>query len=229
MERIALCLLDLADVLDGPVEGLLRLFSPARREAVLRYRLNSDRNRTVWAELLARRMVAERSGRDFRDVVIARDRDGRPYCAEGGAGVKLSLSHSGRWAACCVGDVPCGVDVESGGRKVEAGLDIARRFFLPAEYGVLLSLAERGEDWREEFLRFWTLKESALKCLGLREWSGVDCAMLRAGAWVPADFGVAGRNFALPDGAVVGVCGPLAALPETAAILSAETLLKDLP
>ncbi|MBQ9564422.1 MAG: 4'-phosphopantetheinyl transferase superfamily protein [Synergistaceae bacterium] len=209
MEKVEIYLLNIAERLEKPVEFWLPLFSQERRGAILKYRFNADRNRTLWAELLARVLIAERTGQDLESVILWRDPAGKPHCAE--PGVHLSLSHSGPWVACSVGGTPSGVDVETG-RVVS--LDIAKRFFLPGEYRHLKSLAERGGDWKRDFLRCWTLKESCLKCLGLKEWGSVDCAALLAGKGRTA-----GRNFALPDGSVAGVCAERDALPERANLL----------
>ena len=56
-------LLDLSNRLEAPVEPYLTFFSEERRAAILRYRFPSDRNRTVWAELLVRWLIAQRTGR----------------------------------------------------------------------------------------------------------------------------------------------------------------------
>ena len=215
MKNVELCLLNLAGRLDEPVDAFLPLFAPGRREAILRFKFNPDRNRTVWAELMARAVAARRVGMDAADVVITRDGEGRPQCSV--PGMFVSLSHSGPWAACCVGGTECGVDVETRARG--AGLDIARRFFLPSEHLRLKSMAERGEDWESAFLRDWTIKESCLKCLGLNEWSGVDCeAVINGGG------PIGGWNFVLPDGAVAGVCSAAGALPESIRILHVEEI-----
>ncbi|MCR4819209.1 MAG: 4'-phosphopantetheinyl transferase superfamily protein [Fretibacterium sp.] len=203
---VELHLLDLSGRLEDPVEPYLKYFTEERRAAILRYRFPSDRNRTVWTELLARWLIAQRTGLDLRDILIARDAQGKPYWA-GGSGLHLSLSHSGFWAACTLGTEPNGVDVETA-RRID--LNIARHFFLPEEYEKLIALSSNAtEEWRQAFLRYWTLKESCLKCLGtglsgdLRK---VDCAaLLRGEGPVMGLSSLKGRNFDLPVGGVAGI------------------------
>ncbi|MBQ9419795.1 MAG: hypothetical protein IJU31_05390, partial [Synergistaceae bacterium] len=103
-------LLDIREQLDKPVDDYLKFFSDERRAKILAYKHNADRNRTVFAELLARDAIARKTGKDFRRIKIFRDENGRPSCNE--AGVFFSLSHAGGWAACSLGDSPNGIDIE---------------------------------------------------------------------------------------------------------------------
>ena len=204
-EKTELYVLNIASRLDEPVDALLGLFTQERRRAIMRYRFNTDRNRTIYAELLARCLIARRMDCDARAVTVSRDEDGRPCCET--SDIRFSLSHSGPWVACSIGGAANGVDVETGRRAIT--LDIAKHFFLPEEYVRLKSMHDSGENWKSAFLRFWTLKESCLKCLELKEWRGVDCGALLSGT-----ASVSGRNFCLPDGSVVGVCVKDGALPD---------------
>ena len=74
------------------------------------------------------------------------------------------------------------MDVETD-RRID--LNIARHFFLPEEYEALRALSLNGtEEWHQAFLRYWTLKESCLKCLGTGlsgDIRKVDCAALLRG------------------------------------------------
>ena len=191
--------MNIAERLDDPVDEFLKFFSAERIEKILRYKFNSDRNRSVFAELLAKKLIAEKTGKNFIDVKIFRDDEGRPYCEE--PEIYFSLSHSGAWVACSIGDSRNGIDIEILNRKVD--FRIAKRFFLPSEFAILESLD--GIEREKKFFEFWTLKEACLKCFGLREWSNVDCEkLIRDGQ---------GRNFNLP-GAIVGVCCEKVEMPE---------------
>ncbi|MCR5346616.1 MAG: 4'-phosphopantetheinyl transferase superfamily protein [Fretibacterium sp.] len=211
--------LELSDHLESPVEPYLTYFTDERREAILRYRFPSDRNRTVWAELLARWLIGRETGQTAEDVSIMRDERGKPYCGEG---LHFSLSHSGPWVACSLGTEPNGVDVEMD-RRIR--LDIARHFFLPEEYETLKALSLQGtkapqglspSGWQRAFLCYWTLKESCLKYQGTGlsgDMRTVDCAALLRG-----EGPLRGRNFDLPGGAVAGVVST-EALPACFALL----------
>ena len=225
---VELHLLNLSDRLEAPVEPYLEYFTAERREAILRYRFPSDRNRTVWAELLSRWLIAQKTGRDLRDIIIARDERGKPHWEGGERGLHFSLSHSGPWAACSLGSEPNGADVETDRR---VNLNIARHFFLPEEHKALSDLSLNGtEEWRRAFLRHWTLKESCLKCLGTGlsgDIRKVDCAaLLRGEGPVVGPGPLRGRNFDLPGGAIAGVVSA-EALPDNVEYNRVQEILKE--
>ena len=200
-------LLNIKSRLKNPVDEYLKFFSAERVSKILRYKFSADRNRTIFAELLARKLIAERTGKTFEEIKIFRDDNGRPFCSE--SGIFFSLSHSGAWAACSIGDSFNGVDVEVLNRKID--INIAKRFFLPNEYEILKNLDEYERS--EKFFEFWTLKEACLKCFNLRDWSGVDCEKLINGGRA--------KNFYL-DGAVAGICVKDGELPENFNIIMLE-------
>ena len=84
---------------------------------------------------------------------------GKPFLP--GEDLCFSLSHSGEYVMLAAGRRKCGCDLE----QIEtANLDIARRFFHPAEYR---QLCEAPSEKRNHlFYRFWTLKESYMKMTG---------------------------------------------------------------
>ena len=62
--------------LNQPVDDWLKIFLPERQEKILSYRFNSDRNRTIWAELLARNIIAEKFFCPIEKVKIFRNDEG---------------------------------------------------------------------------------------------------------------------------------------------------------
>ena len=200
---IEIYLLNIKERLNNPVDEYLKYFSDERVKKILRYKFNPDRNRTVWAELLAKKLISERTGKNINEIKIFRDMNGRPYCEE--KEIFFSLSHSGEWIACSIGNFCNGVDVEILDRKFD--FNIAKKFFLPNEYEKIKNFIHEDEQ-RKKFFEYWTLKESCLKCLNLREWTGVDCEKL-----LSSNDNVKGKNFYLP-GAIVGICAEKGILPE---------------
>ena len=180
--------------LNQPVNDWLKFFLPERREKILSYRFNADRNRTLWAELLARHVVAEKFSCPLEKVRLYRDTTGKPHIAE--LPVEISLSHSGDWVVCSAGEVPSGVDVESDSTDA---LEIAERFFLPSEFEKIISLPKSLHG--QQFLIYWTLKESYFKLTGDRNFLQADCEKFLA-----CDGKIIGKNFLLNDGSVVGAC-----------------------
>ena len=180
--------------LNHPVNDWLKYFSTERREKILSYRFNADRNRTLWAELLARYAVAEKFSFPLEKIRVCRDAKGKPHIAE--LPIEISLSHAGSWVVCSVGEVPSGIDVEFDSTDA---LEIAERFFLRGEFAKIISLPTSLH--RRQFLIYWTLKESCFKLTGDENFLLADCEKILAG-----DGKIIGRNFFLNDGAVVGIC-----------------------
>ena len=177
-----------------PVDDWLKFFSPERREKILSYHFNADRNRTLWAEILLRVKVAEKFSCPIEKIQIHRDAKGKPHIF--GLPVEISLSHAGDWVVCSFGEIKSGVDVEIDSTDA---LEIAEKFFLPSEFDKIIFLPRdlRGR----QFLIYWTLKESYFKLTGDENFLQADCEKILGGVGK-----IIGRNFFLHDGAVVGVC-----------------------
>lgn len=195
--------LNLTDRLEKLVEKFLRFFLPERQEKILFYRFTADRNRTLWAELLVRYVLAKKESCPLEEISVWRDGRGKPHAES--SSWEISLSHSRHWAVCSVGEMPSGVDVEE---AAEDALAIARHFFTEREYRLIQALDEKNRA--REFLRIWTIKESYAKYTG----QGMDEAIAkRESAELLAGSGpIAGRNFVV-DGAVIGLCGKREILP----------------
>ena len=202
---IEVYLLNLASRLEMPVEKFLHYFKPSRQEKILRYKFTADRNRTIWAELLARSIVAKKLSRAIEEIQIERDRNGKPYVVD--SNLEISLAHSKNWAACSVGEVPSGVDVEE---DFADALAVAKNFFTAQEFSQLCKLD--GQAQAKKFLSIWTIKESFAKYTGRGiddTFAAIDAAKILSGSG-----NVVGRNFFV-SGAVVGVCSERGNLPES--------------
>jgi 4'-phosphopantetheinyl transferase len=91
---------------------------------------------------------------------------GKPFLTDdlGAPPLDFNVSHSDRLAACVVTQFRrVGIDVESTNRRVDP--DVTRYFLSPSE--MALFLKTEGQARQELFYRYWTLKESFAKALGL--------------------------------------------------------------
>ena len=86
------------------------LLSPARQKRVDGIAAEDDRRRTVAAELLVRKAVGEKLGITPEKVALSVDENDKPHIE--GDPLYVSMSHSGAWAVCAIGEKPVGVDVE---------------------------------------------------------------------------------------------------------------------
>lgn len=136
--------------------------------------------------LLAAYLGVEPASLKLRD-----DDHGKPHVFLGGEeyrDLQFNWSHSGASATVALarGVVP-GVDIEQPRGGVKA-LEIAQRFFAPAEAEALASCAESERE--ALFYRLWCAKEAVLKALGRGLAFGLErVAFERQGdAWRPAWF-----------------------------------------
>ena len=203
---IEIYLLKLTSLLEMPVEKFLKYFTEKRREKILRYKFTADRNRTLWTELLVRSIIAKKISRPIEEVLIERDELGKPYVVN--SKFKISLAHSENWAACSVGEVPSGIDVEE---NFADALAIAQNFFTPQEYQQLCNVD--GWTRAEKFLSLWTIKESFVKFTGCgidENFNSIDSTQILADN--------VGKNFFV-DKAVIGVYTERDNLPKNFTII----------
>lgn len=115
------------------------------------------------AEPLARAWAAAQLGCAPGDLRLARDLHGRPRLAAP-AGFDLGWSHSGEGLLVALGEgVEVGIDLERARPRPRA-LELAQRFFHPAEAAWLARLP--GDAREPAFLRLWCAKEAVLKAHG---------------------------------------------------------------
>lgn len=163
---VAVRWLELDAVEAGHWPGLEALLDDAERARAARYHFDRDRLVYVAAHALGRALLSDWAGgapQNWRFQVVEH---GKPEVVvpEGAARLRLNLSHTrGLAAAALVEDHDIGIDVEWLDRKAPT-MDLARRFFAPAECTQLEALPEAA--FVDTFLAFWTLKEAYVKAIG---------------------------------------------------------------
>ena len=193
---IEVYLLNLSDHLQEPVEKFLHYFTEQRQEKILQNRFTADRNRTIFAELLVRAIIAKKISRPLEEIQIERDENGKPYVVDNR--LMISLAHSANWAACSVGEVSSGVDVEE---DFTDALTVAENFFTAQEYEQICKV----DGWAraKKFLSLWTIKESFAKFTGRgidENFNEINALEILSGRGL-----IIGKNFFIGK-AVVGVC-----------------------
>ena len=96
----------------------------------------------------------------LENILIKEDENGKPYIED--ADVCFNLSHSGKRVMCAIGRHEVGCDVQ---KIKSADIKLAERFFAKSEYESIMK--EKEDDRQKLFFRFWTLKESFAKAVGL--------------------------------------------------------------
>jgi 4'-phosphopantetheinyl transferase len=151
---------------DAAREGRARQWLGTDERARLdRYRTDADRAMFLVGRVMARALV----GRALHVAPTTwRWREGlrgRPEIDDPATALRFNLAHSGGLVACALRrDGEVGVDVE---HRDRTALDprLVDRYCAPAE---VADIQQRGaEGWRDQFLKYWTLKEAYLKARGL--------------------------------------------------------------
>ena len=123
--------------------------------SVLRLYLSRTADGKIDAWALLERALTDRGLEQM--PAVERAPGGKPYFPDR-PGLCFSLSHSGPWALCALGDGPVGADVETVRPRREALLRA-----LSAQE--LAWFRGRGSRW-EDFYTLWTLKEARVKHSG---------------------------------------------------------------
>ncbi len=139
-------------------DRLLNLLDSVKKERIARYLQEEDRLRCLFADLLVRSVIMQKTGLSNNSISFGTNAYGKPYL-EGFENVHFNVSHSGIWVVVAFDKKPVGVDVE---QIAPVDLSISRNFFSEAEHQDLMN----QEDKLSYFFTLWTLKESYIKVLG---------------------------------------------------------------
>ncbi|MBQ8970059.1 MAG: 4'-phosphopantetheinyl transferase superfamily protein [Lachnospiraceae bacterium] len=163
------------DVTIPPLEFFLPRVSEDRIGRMKKFKFEMDRRRGLAAEALLNYGIKQLCPGLSFPLELKRDENGRPSVTFSGKdkrllleagvfleeedGIEFSLSHSGDYAVCAISDrqgEKLGVDIEK--RRKNEG-KIAEHFFCENEVKRIRTA--------EDFYRYWTLKESFTKAVGL--------------------------------------------------------------
>ncbi|BCG58312.1 4'-phosphopantetheinyl transferase family protein [Paenibacillus sp. URB8-2] len=142
--------------------GLCDYVSFEKSARIKRMASKKDALRILWADLLIRVLIMDKYKLKNREISFIYNPNGKPIF-EMDPSFAFNVSHSGNWIVAAVAEKGqwIGVDIEEI-RPIE--LDIAERFFAPAEYCHLIT--ENKSRQLDYFYDLWTLKESYLKATG---------------------------------------------------------------
>jgi len=141
-----------------------------RREKVESFKHEAGRRQS----LLAYRLLCEGLREEYgiaEPPTFQYGEHGKPYIIIKNEKLKVkneavpyfSLSHCREAVACVIDERPCGIDIESVGRKVTESLI---RYAMNKEEQELIMSLPSGEGREKVFLRLWTRKEAVLKLIG---------------------------------------------------------------
>ncbi len=141
-------------------EEKLQILSPYRQQKIALLKHKKDKNRSLGAGI-ALDHALETYGLKERSMEYEIGEWGKPSFKYH-PNLFFSLSHSGDYAICSIGERQVGNDIEwiRGGR-----LNVADRFFCKEERDWMYAVDDKEEIERRMF-RIWTAKESFLKVTG---------------------------------------------------------------
>jgi 4'-phosphopantetheinyl transferase len=157
--------------LDPPMvdDDLWDLLSDAERGRARRFVQERHRRRFVVAHAAVRRILAGYTACSARDLRFTIGPHGKPSLAGSETArrrLEFNLSHSADLAVIALAwERPVGVDLERWKREMNH-LELAERFFSPAERASLRALADRHDDLVHGFFAAWSRKEAYLKARG---------------------------------------------------------------
>jgi 4'-phosphopantetheinyl transferase len=141
----------------------LAFLSPEERIRHDRFMQEKDRRQFLLGKVLVRTILSSYLGGDPQAWTFTTNRFGKPVMADSPSPMNFNLSHTEGLVACVLArNFEVGIDVENIERS--ANMDIARRFFAPAEVAFLEKLPEERRP--AAFFQFWTLKEAYVKARG---------------------------------------------------------------
>jgi 4'-phosphopantetheinyl transferase len=153
---VVLAFFELDKITDDVFESWLKKLPKFRQDEVLRYRFRDDRVRSLCAYLL----LCAGLGRIVEN--FSYNEHGKPSLVRllSEAEVHINFSHSKSAVVAGFSETEIGVDVEFI-RKTYPKI-VCKRVFTSAE----ISQIEDAKDPTLAFFKFWTLKESLVKCIG---------------------------------------------------------------
>lgn len=138
------------------LQRFIPLLSVDRKQKVNKFQFSKDKKVCILSEMLLRYMLGNFLHVSIDEIVYEYNIYGKPFL-KNYSEIYFNISHSGYWILCGISDSPIGIDVE-GDTK------IAKRFFLNEEYTHIK--CEKNGNRNDLFFKYWTLKESYIKCVG---------------------------------------------------------------
>lgn len=143
---------------DFTSKSLLSTIDEKKRERLLKFVFWQDLQRSLFADLLVRKIVIDTFNLANKEIYFTVNEYGKPYC-EFLENFHFNISHSGDWIVCAIDKNPIGIDIE----KISTiDLDISKNFFSDKEHKDLLL----SKDPFDYFFTLWSLKESYIKFIG---------------------------------------------------------------
>lgn len=132
-----------------------QLISKDRKEKVDKLKFINDKKLSILAEIILKKALKELNLNNNIEYIYNEYK--KPYLKNN---VFFNISHSGEYVICVLSDNEVGCDIEY---IRDIDLKIAKKYFNNDEYQSIIN----SNNKLDTFYRYWTLKESYIKLLGL--------------------------------------------------------------
>lgn len=145
---------------DSNHDTLLSFLSEQRQEKVLRYKFDDDKILSLYAALLTRMAIMEKTNLKNHSLSFICQSNHKPYLKD--SHIDFSFSHTRQAVLCGIADnEKIGVDVEP---LKDTPFDLMNLVFHPAEISYIQK--SNGSQKGNRFFEIWTKKEAYTKYLG---------------------------------------------------------------
>ena len=135
------------------------LLSPQRIQKINQCNSPENAKQSLGVELLLCYAMNQEYGTNQFPLVYKRQGNGKPYFENNG--VYFSLSHSGRYVACGVSNMPIGIDLQT---HNNANKQTIEKVLTKNQLDMIKTMTPAKQ--KTAYFDFWTLKESVYKCTG---------------------------------------------------------------
>ncbi|MGZ0049452.1 4'-phosphopantetheinyl transferase family protein [Brevibacillus gelatini] len=152
----------ITDFPEETVPRLLSIVTAEKKQRLLAFYHRDDLVRGLLADLLIRKIAAERFAVPAKSILFGTNTYGKPSLLDPCSRLHFNLSHAGSWVVCITAEHPVGIDIE---KKQAIDLQIASQFFAKEECAFIEEEAD-SKRRLERFFHVWTAKESYIKAIG---------------------------------------------------------------
>ncbi len=153
--------LNIRDISDEEYEKYFSLMSDEKKQRVERFRFEDGKKRTVFGEMLARKMISSARKTNEEKIVFKAGKNGKPYTKS--VDIHFNISHSDELILCAVNDTPIGVDIE---KVREINPSVIKYTCNKDELEYVYENGISKEESLRRFFEIWTFKEATFKYKG---------------------------------------------------------------
>ena len=163
-------IIDISEISDEELRNCFHHIDKEKQEKIKRYKDSLVQKLSIGGEWLARKLLSEHSKVSPYDIIISRDKLGKPYTSNL-SGIFFSISHSENFIGAVISDKCVGIDIE---KLRVLSVKASRKMCCDEELCYIFGKSkcdinfdeEQSLDTIKRFLKIWTAKEAYYKCIG---------------------------------------------------------------